>query len=141
MFRTQAEARVSASLQGDDERAKRSKNYAITLMRDELEARRRRWQAWHWALGFAADAADPVITSDQAVGMWGTRQDQSAAFEDSDFWLWCPLSWDMCLIGCSKALTDTRARMLNSQQLSEIRSLTRAQAQRFVVSPIRLPDY
>lgn len=140
MFRTQAEARVRASLQCAYDRSILAKNYAITLMRAEIATRRQAWQGWDWALGYTTDPSGPLITSDQTVGMWGNRRDQTDAFADGDFWVWCPLSWDMCLIGSSKPLGERRTTELDPQHLAEIRRLTREQAGRFVVSPVRLKE-
>lgn len=140
MFRGQAEAEVRGSLRSHTERQSLAKNYAITRMRSEIEARQQTWHAWDWALGYAASPADPIVTSDQAVGMWGNAPDQATAHSNNEFWIWCPLSWDMCLIGSSRPLNAERTRELAPNHLSEVRSLTRKQASRFIVSPVRLED-
>jgi hypothetical protein len=72
MFRSQAEAELLGSLRSHADSGSLAKNYAITRMRSEIEARRQTWQAWDWALGYTVSPADPVVTSDQAVGMWAT---------------------------------------------------------------------
>lgn len=140
MFRGQAEAEVLGSLRGHADGESLAKNYAITRMRSEIEARRQTWQAWDWALGYTVSPADPIVTSDQAVGMWGNAPDQATAHTINDFWIWCPLSWDMCLIGSSQPLAGGRTRPLEPNHLSEIRRRTRSQASRFVVSPVRLEN-
>lgn len=141
MFRTQAEGAICEPLQASAEGAAvLAKNYAITLMRTQIEARCREWLAWDWALGYSVEPANPVITCDQPVGMWGNQQDQANAVVHSDFWVWCPLSWDMCLIGSSKPLADVRTAELNGRHLSDIRRRTRAQAARFVVSPVPVEE-
>ncbi len=37
--------------------------------------------------------------------MWGNGADITEAYEQNDFWLWCQLSWDMCLIASSQPLS------------------------------------
>lgn len=64
MFRGQAEAEVLGSLRGHADGESLAKNYAITRMRSEIEARRQTWPAWYWVLGYTVDPADPVVTSD-----------------------------------------------------------------------------
>lgn len=72
--------------------------------------------------------------------MWGEAPEQVAAHADNDFWIWFPMAWDMCLIGSSRSLNGETTRELAPNHLSELRSRTRSQASRFVVSPVRLEN-
>ena len=50
------------------------------------------------------DLEHPFIASDQVVGMRSKAPTPMEALREDDFWLWCPLSWDMCLIASSRTL-------------------------------------
>ena len=81
-----------------------AKNYAITLMRTEMRRRSQEWKEYDWVLGYTKDPEHPFIASDQVVGMKGNAPKPLDALQRNDFWLWCPLSWDMCLVASSRPL-------------------------------------
>jgi hypothetical protein len=134
LFRTCAVSQVSPLLP-----ASLVKNYSITLMRTELQHRPDTWQAYHWVLGYTKNPEQPFVTGDQPVGMWGNSLGQAAASENRDYWVWCPLSWDMCLIGSSLPLNARSTSELLPEQVAEVQKLTRTQSSIFLASPVVLP--
>ena len=58
------------------------------------------------------------------------------ALRRNDFWLWCPLSWDMCLIASSLPLDAWPTAALLPEGVSELQTLARRQAVKFVASPV-----
>ena len=73
--------------------------------------------------------------------MRGHAPSQREAFERNDFWLWCPLSSDMCLIGSSKPLSSDTTPEMKPEHITEIQILTRDQGRVFLVSPVRLARF
>lgn len=134
MFRNQTVSQVSPSLP-----ASLARNYSITTMRTELQHRPTKWLEYHWVLGYTTNPDQPFVVGDQPVGMWGNEANQAKANELQDFWLWCPLSWDMCLIGSSRPLNAESTSELSPERLSEVQKLTRAQSAIFLASPVVLP--
>lgn len=139
LFRTQAISQVLPSLAGEPNRASLAKNYSITLMRGEIQRRATDWQAYHWVLAYTLNPEHPFVAGDQGVGMVGAALTLPEAFERNDFWLWCPLSWDTCLIASSQPLTARPTAELGRDHIAKIRDLTRRQAMRFIASPVPLP--
>jgi hypothetical protein len=115
-----------------------AKNYSITIMRTEIERRPGQWQEYHWVLAYSKSPEHPFVASDQCVGMRGVAPTIGEAFRRGEFWLWCPLSWDMCLIGSSQPLDAEATVELRPDYISEIQALTMRQATIFVASPVRL---
>lgn len=107
-------------------------------MRAEIERRAKEWLTFDWALGIATSPEHPFITSEKGVGMRGNLPDQRAAYEQGDYWLWFPVSWDMCLVGSSMPMNPKPTAELDRQQITELQTLTRQQARRFLVSPVPL---
>jgi hypothetical protein len=140
LFRVQSISGVLPSLADRANSAVMAKSYSITTMRAEMQRRAQEWLSYHWALGYTEDPSVPVITSDQSIGMRGAVADQGVAYASDDFWLWFPVSWDMCLVGSSKPLDAYDTVEFSIEHLAELQSLTYQQARRFVVSPVRLPD-
>ena len=76
-----------------------------------MRLRSQQWKEYHWVLGYTKEPEHPFIASDQVVGMRGNVLTSVDALRRNDFWLWCPLSWDMCLIASSRrwcAVTSVR---------------------------------
>lgn len=138
LFRTQATSGILQSLDDEAQRATLAKNYSITIMRAEIERRSAEWQQYDWVLAYSRNAEHPFVASDQCVGMRGDVPTIGEAFQRNDFWLWCPLSWDMCLIGSSQPLTAESTTELQAEYIREIQTLTMRQAAIFVASPVRL---
>ena len=138
LFRAQTISQVLSSLADNSNKDELAKSYSITTMRTEIARRPDQWQAYHWVLGYTKNPERPFVASDQGVGMWGHGADLWQAYEQNDFWLWCPLSWDMCLIGSSKPLSSASTTKLQPQQITEIQTLTREQANVFLASPVPL---
>ncbi len=105
LFRTQSVAQILPSLATHPNGEALAKNFAITQMRNEIQRRPKEWEQYHWVLGFTKNPEHPFIASDQGVGMWGNGATPAEAYATNDFWMWCPLSWDMCLIASSRPLT------------------------------------
>lgn len=139
LFRTQVLSAISPSLADAANRDALAKNFSITLMRSEIERRAAEWEQFDWVLGYTSNPEQPFVTSDQAVGMRGSGVDQTTAWERNDFWLWCPLSWDMCLIGSSLPLRGPLTAAIGPSHLSELQILTMKQAAAFVAGPCVLP--
>ena len=138
LFRTQSTCQVLHSLRVQANGEALAKNYSITQMRTEIERRRTEWARFHWVLGVATRPDIPFVTSDQVVGMWGNGAGPAEAYSSNDFWIWCPISWDMCLIGSSQPLSGPTTTELASEHIAEVQTLTRRQATVFVASPVRL---
>ena len=75
---------------------------------------------------------------DQIVGMRGRALTSMEALREDDFWLWCPLSWDMCLIASSRRLDAEPTRPLQPEHVAELQTLTRRQVTKFVASPVSI---
>jgi alpha/beta superfamily hydrolase len=115
-----------------------AKNYSLTLMRSEIVRRTERWGRYHWALSHTDNPDHPFFASDQVVGLWGNAPSPSVAVERDDFWMWCPLAWDMCLVGSSRPIVGDVTRKLQNADVIEIQKLTRKQAQVFLAGPVPL---
>lgn len=137
LFRSQAALQVSSSIGDDPTRDGLSKNFSITLMRSEMSRRAQAWSQFHWVLA-STDPEHPFVTSDQTVGMRGDAPTQIDALARNDFWIWCPLAWDMCLVASSLPLTTAGAAKLKPEHVAEIQALTVRQAKTFVASPCQL---
>jgi hypothetical protein len=142
LFRSQSVSQVLPSLGDNLQASVLARNFSITLMRTEIERRAREWQLYDWVLGYTRTPEHPFVTSDQGVGMRGNASDVAEALDQNDFWLWCPVSWDMCMVASSRTLkaTSASASELRPEHVSEIQTLTRQQAARFVASPRILPS-
>ena len=138
LFRTQAISQVRPSLANGSTGNLLAKNYSITLMRTEIWRRRQQWRRYCWVLGYTKNPEHPFITSDQVVGMRGNALTLWEALQQDDFWLWCPLSWDMCLIGSSRPLDAGPTAALRQKHIAELQTLARRQAVKFVASPVRI---
>ena len=138
LFRTQAVSQVRATLADGSNGDVLAKNYAITLMRTEMRLRSQKWKKYDWVLVYTKDPEHPFIASDQVVGMRGNAPTPLDALERNDFWLWCPLSWDMCLVASSQPLDAEPTVPLQAEHLAELQTLTRQQAEKFVASPVRI---
>ena len=136
LFRTQVISQVRPSMPhgttGDD----LAKNFSITLMRTEI----RRWpqtlKGYHWVLVYTKDPEHPFTASDQFVGMRGNALTAAEALQSNDFWLFCPLSWDMCLVASSLPLDAEPTAPLQPEHVTELQTLMRRQAGKFIVSPV-----
>ena len=95
LFRTQAISQVRPPLGDSSNGDVLAKNFSITLMRTEMLRRPQVWKEYDWVLGYAKDPEHPFIASDQVVGMRGNTRTPAEALQRNDFWLWCPLFWDM----------------------------------------------
>ena len=136
LFRNQAISQLCPSLadglSGDD----LAKNFSITLMRTEMGQRPQEWKEYDWVLGYTKNPKHPFIASDQVIGMWGNALTPLEALHKRDFWLWCPLSWDMCLVASSLPLDAEPTAPLQSEHVTELQTLARQQAGKFVASPV-----
>ena len=139
LFRTQAISEVHPSLADGATGNALAKNFSITLMREEMRRRPKAWEGYDWVLGYTTDPEFPFIAGDQVVGMRGNALTAAEALRKNDFWLWCPLSWDMCLIASSQPLDGDPIAPLRSVDVAELQTLTRQQARKFVASPVRIP--
>jgi hypothetical protein len=140
LFRTQSVSMVESSLVQEPNSEAHARNFSITLMRSEMKRRATEWDRFDWALGYTENPEDPLVTGDQPVGMRGAARDQRTAWQRNDFWLWCPIAWDMCMIASSLPLIGPPTTALSPEYLAEIRTLTAKQATRFVASPCVLAD-
>ena len=136
LFRTQAHFQVRSSLADGSTGDVLAKNFSITSMRNEMRRRSQQWKEYHWVLGYTKEPEHPFIASDQVVGMRGNALTSVDALRRNDFWLWCPLSWDMCLIASSLPLDAGPTADLLPEDVSELQTLARRQAAKFVASPV-----
>lgn len=82
-----------------------------------MPRRTREWINLDWALAYTIDPDVPFVTSDQPLAMRGDARDQVVAWEQNDFWLSCPLAWDMCLVASSQPLKGPRTVALAPEHL------------------------
>ena len=136
LFRTQAASQVRPSLADGSTGDVLAKNFSITLMRTEMRRRLQKWKGYHWVLGYTKEPEHPFIASDQVVGMRDNAPPAVDALLRNDFWLWCPLSWDMCLIASSLPLNAGPTAALRPEDVSELQTLAKWQATKFVASPV-----
>ena len=136
LFRTQAISHLGQSLAEGSTEGDLAKNFSITLMRTEIGRRPREWKEYDWVLVFTKDPEHPFIASDQVVGMRGNVRTAAEALQSQDFWLYCPLSWDMCLVASSLPLDAGATAPLQSEHVTELQTLMRRQAGKFIVSPV-----
>ena len=136
LFRTQVLSQVRPSLADGSTGDDLAKNFSITLMRTEMRRRPPEWKGYHWVLRYTKDPEHPFIAGDQIVGMRGKALTSMEALREDDFWLWCPLSWDMCLIASSRPLDAEPTAPLQPEHVAELQTLTRRQVTRFVASPV-----
>ena len=139
LFRTQAVSQAHPSLTDSPTDYPLAKNFSITLMRAEIRRRPKEWQQYDWVLRYTEDPESPFIAADQVVGMRGRAPTAEEALRQNDFWLWCPLSWDMCLIASSQPLNAEPTARLQPVHVVELQALTRQQARGFVASPVPIP--
>ena len=121
VFRTQAVSQAHPSLTDCRAGNALAKNFSITLMRTEMRRRPCEWQGYDWVLGYTKNPEFPFIAGDQVVGMRGNALTAEEALRQNDFWLWCPLSWDMCLIASSQPLAAEPTAPLQPVHVAEIR--------------------
>ena len=139
LFRTQAITQVRPSLGDGPSGNALAKNFSITLMRAEMRRRPKDWQGYHWVLRYTRNPEIPFVAGDHVVGMRGNSLTAAEALRKNDFWLWCPLSWDMCLIASSQPLDAEPTAPLQPEHVVEIHTLTMQQARAFVASPVPIP--
>lgn len=138
LFLAQAANLVASSLASDPDKDVLARNYGSTTMRAEVPDRGDRWiRGLHWVLRYVPDPASPVVASDQNVGMDGVVPDITEAAADPRTTWFFPVAWDMYLLGSVARIEPTCAESCEND-LRLLRSLVMAQAQRFVVSPVRL---
>lgn len=141
LFRDQSASGILPSLDNYPNKETLAKNYSITTMRSETPRRATEWKMYHWGLRYTKNPDFPVIASDQSVGMQGSAENQLEAYQIRDFWLWFPISWDMCLIGSSIPLRGESTGEFEEAHIAEIQNLVRSYATAFVVSPVQLSGF
>lgn len=138
LFRTQAISHVGQSSVAGSTGGDLAKNFSITLMRTEMGRRPSEWKKHDWVLRYTKDPEHPFIASDQVVGMRGNARTAAEALQSNDFWLFCPLSWDMCLVASSLPLDAEPTAPLQPEHVTELQTLMRRQAGKFIVSPVSI---
>lgn len=106
-------------------------------MRGEIGKRAAIFLNLHWCLRLTADAANPVITGDNAVIVEGKVPTLSAALEDQRTLVFFPGCWQACLIG-SPAKFDIETDTFVASDLKILRSRYLQADSRFAYSPRRL---
>lgn len=138
LFLGQAANQVAPPSASDPEKEVLARSRGITTMRAEVPDRGDRWiRGLHWILRYVLDPASPVVASDQNVGMDGVAPDIAEAAADPRTTWFFPVAWDMYLLGSVARLEPACAESCDND-IRRLRSLVMAQAQRFVVSPVRL---
>ena len=138
LFRTQAISQVGQSLADGSTGGDLAKNFSITLMRTEMGRMPQSWKEYDWVLRYTLNPEHPFTASDQVVGMRGNAQTAAEALQSNDFWLFCPLSWDMCLVASSLPLDAEPTAQLQPEHVTELQTLMRRQAGKFIVSPVSI---
>jgi hypothetical protein len=92
----------------------------------------------HWCLRLATDAANPVVTGDDAVIVEGKVPTLEAALGDQRTLCFFPVCWLACLIG-SPSKFDVETDIFHASDLKAVRSLyLKAEGCRFAYAPTRL---
>lgn len=117
-----------------------AKDSAITLMRREMRRLPQQWEAFDWVLRYTNDPDNPFIACDQVVGMTGSAPTLEEAVQNHDFWLACPLAWDMCLLASSLPLDTDLTAPHRLEHIRELQAQMKGQARKFVASPTRIPN-
>lgn len=138
LFRDQCASGILPSLTSCASKETLAKNYSITTMRSETPRRATEWKMYHWVLRYTTNPDFPVIASDQSVGMMASAKNQPEAYQNRDFWLWFPISWDTCLIGSTIPLRNESTAEFEEAHVAEIQKLVCSYAALFVVSPVQL---
>lgn len=113
------------------------RNRTITQMREEIEKGPSWAREFHWCLRYTDLPADPVITSDHPFVSAGPKNNPIDGLRDADTLLYFPICWQACLIGnVLKFNVDTDHFV--PAFLNSIRSLYRANAREYLISPQRL---
>ena len=136
LFRTQAISHLSQSLAEGSTGGDLAKNFSITLMRTEMGRRPQSWKEYDWVLRYTKNPEHPFTASDQVVGMRGNALTAAEALQSNDFWLFCPLLWDMCLVASSLPLDAEPTAPLQPEHVTELQTLMRQQAGKFIASPV-----
>ena len=126
---------LATSLTGDGA----AKDFAITLMMKETSRNPQQWNGYDWVLRHTNEPENSFIVSDQVVGMKGNAPTLAEAVQTNDFWLFCPLSWDMCLLASSQPLDADLTAPHQLEHVAELQTLMKRQARKFVASPVQIP--
>ncbi len=143
LFRTQAISQVGQSSAEGSTGGDLAKGFSITLMRTEMGRRPQSWKEYDWVLRYTMNPEHPFTASDQVVGMRGNALTAAEALQSNDFWLYCPLSWDMCLVASSLPLDAEPTAPLQPEHVTELQTLMWQQAGKLIASPVpisRLTD-
>ena len=139
LFREQVLAKELSQLHKGSNGNGAAKDSAIALMVREMRRTPHPWQELDWVLRYTKEAENPFVASDQVVGMTGSAPTLEESLQINDFWLYCPLSWDMCLIGSSRPLDADRSAPHELEYVLQLQTLMKQQARRFVASPSQIP--
>lgn len=138
LFRQHVTSQKRPNLATDSAGNGATKDLAITLMRKEMLRRPHHWKKYHWVLRYTEAPENPFVASDLVVGMTSSAPTFAEAAQNNDFWLSCPLSWDMCLIGSSLPLDTMRTAPLQPEHIANLQTQMKRQAINFVASPTQL---
>lgn len=138
LFREQVLAKELSRSPTGSNRKGAAKDSAITLMVKEMRRVPHQWQGFDWVLRHTETPENPFVASDQVVGMTGSARTLEEAVQINDFWLFCPLSWDMCLIGSSRPLDADLTAPHELEHVVELQTLMKRQARTFVASPTQI---
>ena len=141
LFREQVLSQKRSSLALSSTGNGAAKDFAITLMMEEMRRMPQQWKGYDWVLRHTKEPENPFIASDQVVGMRGNAPTLEAAVQINDFWLFCPLSWDMCLIASSLPLDADLTAPHKLEHVAELQTLMKRQARRFVASPTQISHF
>ena len=115
-----------------------AKDSAITLMVKQMRRVPHQWHGFDWVLRHTQEPENPFVASDQVVGMTGSAPTLEEAVRINDFWLFCPLSWDMCLLSSSRPLDSDPTAPHELEHVIELQTLMRRRARTFVASPTQI---
>ena len=139
LFREQVRSQESLSLATGSTADGAAKDLAITLMMTEMCRMSQQWKGYDWVLRHTKEPENPFVASNQVVGMRGNAPTIAEAVQNNDFWLFFPLSWDMCLLASSQPLDANLTAPHQLEHVAELQTLMRRQATKFVASPAQIP--
>jgi hypothetical protein len=120
-----------------DEKQRLLKNLTLTEMRRALEAPAPWLSSVNWVLRYTSDSHNPCVCSEQPLLLHGSETSSSAALSNPDTFIFFPLSWNACMVGCPVPI-DKDTDEFHPVDLGQIRKIYREAATLFVVSPHRI---
>lgn len=113
------------------------KNKAITDMRSEIEEGAAIFSELYWALRYTTDPTNPIIFNEYCCMINGTAITKEAAADNPNTLVFCPISWQMCLVGSPQRF-DVETDKFHPNDLRKLQKIYAETARYFIVSPTKI---